>query len=72
MQEVQKYLSECIQIFSYEPSCISEGQLAAIARLDLVELETYMDSLQQQQTPPDRHADDAEDDDDDEEEASDD
>lgn len=45
-QEVRKYLKECIQIFSYEPTCIQEGRLAAIARLDLVELETYVDSVE--------------------------
>ena len=44
-QEVKKYLRECIQIFSYEPTCIQEGRLAAIARLDLVELETFVDSI---------------------------
>ena len=46
LKEVRKYLKECIQIFSYEPTCIQEGRLAAIARLDLVELETYVDSVQ--------------------------
>ena len=46
LQEVRKYLKECIQIFSYEPTCIQEGRLAAIARLDLVELETYVDSVE--------------------------
>ena len=45
LKEVRKYLKECIQIFSYEPTCIQEGRLAAIARLDLVELETYVDSV---------------------------
>ena len=45
-QEVRKYLKECIQIFSYEPTCIQEGRLAAIARLDLVELETYVDTVE--------------------------
>merc|ERR1711983_128618 len=45
MKEVKKYLRECIQIFSYEPTCIQEGRLAAIARLDLVELETFVDSI---------------------------
>ena len=44
-QEVRKYLKECIQIFSFEPTCIQEGRLAAIARLDLVELETFVDSV---------------------------
>ena len=42
---MKKYLRECIQIFSYEPTCIQEGRLAAIARLDLVELETFVDSI---------------------------
>jgi hypothetical protein len=46
LKEVRKYLKECIQIFSYEPTCIQEGRLAAIARLDLVELETYVDSVE--------------------------
>uniref|UniRef100_A0A0K2TV79 Protein msta n=2 Tax=Lepeophtheirus salmonis TaxID=72036 RepID=A0A0K2TV79_LEPSM len=46
LQEVKKYLQECIQIFSYEPTCLQEGKLAAIARLDLVELETFMDSVE--------------------------
>ena len=46
LTEVRKYLKECIQIFSYEPTCIQEGRLAAIARLDLVELETYVDSVE--------------------------
>lgn len=45
MQEVRKYLKDCVQIFSYEPTCIQEGRLAAIARLDLVELETFVDSV---------------------------
>ncbi|CAB4067678.1 unnamed protein product [Lepeophtheirus salmonis] len=36
LQEVKKYLQECIQIFSYEPTCLQEGKLAAIARLDLI------------------------------------
>jgi len=47
MKEVKKYLLECIQIFSFEPPCLQEGRLATIARLDLLELETFMDSLQQ-------------------------
>ena len=38
-------MKECIQIFSFEPTCIQEGRLAAIARLDLVELETFVDSV---------------------------
>ena len=46
LQEVRKYLKECIQIFSFEPTCIQEGRLAAIARLDLVELETFVDSVE--------------------------
>lgn len=46
MQEVRNYLKECIQIFSYEPTCIQEGRLAAVARLDLIEVETYVDSLE--------------------------
>ena len=44
-QEVKKYLIECIQIFSFEPACLQEGRLATIARLDLLELETFLDSL---------------------------
>jgi len=46
MKEVKKYLVECIQIFSFEPPCLQEGRLATIARLDLLELETFLDSLQ--------------------------
>jgi len=46
MKEVKKYLSECIQIFSFEPPCLQEGRLATIARLDLLELETFLDSLE--------------------------
>ena len=46
VQEVKKYLVECIQIFSFEPPCLQEGRLATIARLDLLELETFLDSLQ--------------------------
>ncbi|XP_059080640.1 SET domain-containing protein SmydA-8-like isoform X1 [Tigriopus californicus] len=46
MQEVRNYLKECIQIFSYEPTCIQEGRLAAVARLDLIEVDTYVDSLE--------------------------
>jgi len=46
LKEVRKYLKECIQIFSFEPTCIQEGRLAAIARLDLVELETFVDSVE--------------------------
>ena len=46
MKEVKKYLLECIQIFSFEPPCLQEGRLATIARLDLLELETFLDSLQ--------------------------
>ena len=45
IQEVVNYLKECIQIFSYEPSCLQEGRLTAIARLDLVEAETFIDSI---------------------------
>jgi len=45
MKEVKKYLIECIQIFSFEPACLQEGRLATIARLDLLELETFLDSL---------------------------
>ena len=45
LQEVKKYLNECIQIFSFEPACLQEGRLATIARLDLLELETFLDSL---------------------------
>ena len=45
-QEVKKYLAECIQIFSFEPPCLQEGRLATIARLDLLELETFLDSLE--------------------------
>jgi len=45
MKEVKKYLNECIQIFSFEPACLQEGRLATIARLDLLELETFLDSL---------------------------
>eukprot|EP00092_Neocalanus_flemingeri_P038962 GFUD01042416.1.p1 GENE.GFUD01042416.1~~GFUD01042416.1.p1 ORF type:complete len:551 (+),score=82.13 GFUD01042416.1:176-1828(+) len=47
MKEVKKYLLECIQIFSFEPPCLQEGRLATIARLDLLELETFLDSLEQ-------------------------
>jgi len=46
MKEVKKYLIECIQIFSFEPACLQEGRLATIARLDLLELETFLDSLE--------------------------
>lgn len=46
MQEVKKHLVECIQIFSFEPPCLQEGRLATIARLDLLELETFLDSLE--------------------------
>lgn len=46
MKEVKKYLLECIQIFSFEPPCLQEGRLATIARLDLLELETFLDSLE--------------------------
>ena len=61
LQEVKKYLLECIQIFSFEPPCLQvqklltylviyqmnfqEGRLATIARLDLLELETFLDSM---------------------------
>ena len=45
LQEVRKYLKECIHIFSFEPTCIQEGRLTAIARLDLVEIETFVDSV---------------------------
>jgi len=46
MKEVKKYLLECIQIFSFEPPCLQEGRLATIARLDLLELETFLDSME--------------------------
>lgn len=46
MKEVKKYLVESIQIFSFEPPCLQEGRLATIARLDLLELETFLDSLE--------------------------
>jgi len=46
MKEVKKHLVECIQIFSFEPPCLQEGRLATIARLDLLELETFLDSLE--------------------------
>jgi len=49
MKEVKKYLVECIQIFSFEPPCLQEGRLATIARLDLLELETFLDSLNSKQ-----------------------
>jgi len=46
MKEVKKYLLDCIQIFSFEPPCLQEGRLATIARLDLLELDTFLDSLE--------------------------
>ena len=44
-QEVKQYLKEVISIFCYEPTGIQEGQICTIAQLDLVELDSYMDSL---------------------------
>jgi len=44
-QEVRNNLLECIEIFGYEPACLPEGQLAAVARLDLIELDEFAETL---------------------------
>ena len=44
-QEVKQYLKECVHIFGYEPTSIQEGKICAIAQLDIVELDSYIDSL---------------------------
>lgn len=49
-QEVRNNLSECIQIFGYEPACLPEGQLAAIARLDLLEVDVFVEQLRDDQS----------------------
>jgi hypothetical protein len=39
-------LELCTSYCSFEPPCLQEGRLATIARLDLLELETFLDSLE--------------------------
>eukprot|EP00095_Tigriopus_kingsejongensis_P011425 maker-scaffold953_size76948-snap-gene-0.8 protein:Tk11425 transcript:maker-scaffold953_size76948-snap-gene-0.8-mRNA-1 annotation:"hypothetical protein DAPPUDRAFT_194440" len=45
IQEVRRYLIECIQIFSFESECIQEGRLASVARLKLAEVEDQLSSF---------------------------
>jgi len=43
--EVKLFLKECVHIFSFEPAHIQEGQICAIAQLDLIEVDAYIDTL---------------------------
>ncbi len=44
-QEVRKNLCECIQIFGYETLSLPEGQLTAIAKLDLLEVDIFVENI---------------------------
>ena len=44
-QEVRKNLCECIQIFGYETLSLPEGQLTAIAKLDLLEVDIFVKNI---------------------------
>ncbi len=48
LQGVKENLGECARIFQYEPECLPEGKLAAVAKMDMADADLFLDGIENQ------------------------